>query len=591
MTAKNKSSKKESSLFQNPKIILAAILFLTVIVFSNSIKNDFIFNWDDDVYVMNNLLIKDLSLQGIKNIFTTPYEGHYAPLTTLSWAIEHKFFGMSAKHFHITNLLLHLSNIVLVFYFVLKLSSFSNSNLQGFKNLEGLFPATIVATLFAIHPMHAESVDWITERKDLLYSSFYLFAILFWIKCSNQKNKLSILNYQLSILFFLLSLLSKPMAVTLPVVLILIDYYKNNVQHSTFNIQHLIKYIPFFLLSIIFGLLEISVANSAKAINIENTFNYFDSIFLASYAIVFYLIKLIIPVNLCAFYSFPEKTNNLLPMEYYFAPIVLLLLVFGIYKLKKIPLTPFVKGEFKKEIIFGFLFFLITISVVLQFLPVGGAIVAERYSYIPYIGLFFIFAQIFNPQIFKFENLRIPILVGIILVFSILTFNRNKVWKDAYTLFSDTIENNKSYITYFNLGLAKEFIKKDYKGALSDYEMSTKLKPDYHIGYNNYGIVKGILQDYKTAIIYFDKTISIKPTYAEAYSNRALAKTFLKDFDGAILDYNELIRFNTNNAAAYSKRGNAFFNLNKINEACSDWRKAASLNDYSANEMILTYCK
>jgi len=602
--------------------ILTTILFLTIIVFSNSINNEFV-AWDDNEYITENNLIKDLSFHGIKNIFSTPVSGHYSPLTTLSWAIEYHFWGMKPTHFHLVNLIFHLMNIVLVFVFI--------SNLQGFKNLEGL----IVAVLFAIHPMHIESVSWATERKDVLYAFFFLLSIIFWLKSwkvgklESSKPQLSIINYQLSILFFLLSLLSKSMAVTLPLIFILIDYYKGkiNLQFTPdkIGIQFLKKYIPFFVLSVITGI--VAMYSAKGALHDTPVFTIFDSIFLASYGVVYYLFHLFVPTNLAALHPYPVKENGILPMEYYLSFFFILIMIFGIYKSHKIPLAPFKKGELKKNFVFGFLFFIITLLPVLQLLPVGIAIVSERYTYISYIGLFLIIGQVssIKYQVSSIKYAVISVFVGGIIIFSVISFNRNKVWKNSMTLFTDMIEkhpnaesahynrgltkyhskdfqgaildfdnaikiNAASHNAFNNRGLARNELR-DFTGALSDYNKSIELKSDFETAYNNRAICKGSTQDFQGAINDLDKAIELKSDYAEAYSNRGNAKGFLRDFVGSINDFNKSLELNPNDGKTLNNRAISKFNLNDKSGACDDLKRAAALGYSDAVIMFNKNCK
>ena len=185
-------------------LLACAILSIVAAVFLPSLKNDFV-NWDDDRYVIENNLIKSLSLGNIKNIFTTFYMGNYHPLTILSYALDYRFFKLRPFGYHLTNLLLHLSNCIFTFSVIYMLS-------------RSLPVAFIAAILFGLHPLQVDSVAWVSERKGLLCAAFYLCAIIAYIRYAskNQESK----YYYLSLLFLTFALLSKPMAVTLPFVLL-----------------------------------------------------------------------------------------------------------------------------------------------------------------------------------------------------------------------------------------------------------------------------------------------------------------------------------------------------------------------------------
>ena len=366
---------------------------------------------------------ENLTFADIKSMFTTFMAGNYHPFAILSLSIDLHFHGLDAYPFHLVNLLFHLANVILVFWFV---------NLF-IKRIEA---AVIVSLFFAVHPMHVESVSWIAERKDVLYAFFFLLSIITYLIYIGNEKKLQYLF--LSLFLFIMSLLSKPAAICLAPVIVLIDYYKMR----KFTMKVIIEKIPFFLLSLTFGVLSIFSQKSGDALNnLSPIFSLADRIFLISFSFMFYIVKAIFPVNLSAFYYYPEETHGWLPWVYYIAPAGIALILFLIIRLKKL----------RKDLIFGFIFFFLTVALVLQFLPVGFAIVAERYSYVPYIGLFFIVGKLFcdfvdnkfgNYSVVR-RNYFIFILFVIAAVFSYSSHERNKVWSDGVVLFSDIIDKNR----------------------------------------------------------------------------------------------------------------------------------------------------
>ena len=386
-------------MLKSPKFLLFIIVSFTSIIYFKSLFNDLLF-WDDNIYVINNKDITNLSFNSLKTIFSGFYAYCYLPLTMLTYSLEYHFFGLNPFIYHLDNLVLHLFNIILVFIFIYKLSL--GSELREINTRQyAISLAFIVALLFAIHPMHVESVAWISERKDLLYSFFFLSSLIFYIKYISQI-KSSIIHYPLSIILFFLSCLSKPTAVTLPFVLILIDYFFNR-----FSLKSKVKLfkekIPFFILSLLFLIIAFYsqkheiVVNSAD----DSYFNLFHRIFLFSFALTFYLYKVIAPFHLSVIHSFLGNAKHF-PSLYYISSLILLI----------IPLIIFISGKSRKLLIFGFLFFFTTIALSLQIIPFRFAIVCERYTYIPYIGLFFIIACIFQ-SILKNHTYLLIILVTV----------------------------------------------------------------------------------------------------------------------------------------------------------------------------------
>ncbi len=604
---KNKKTSAKSAVKGNtplssakiPPYSIWLVLGVVFIVFLPSLSNNFV-NWDDPKYVLDNIYIKNMSWDGIKAMFTNFYGGNYHPLTAISNAIEYKIFGLNPKPFHFFNLLIHLANTFLVFK-VIKLIC-SDARI-----------ALVVSLLFGIHPMHVESVAWISERKDVLYTFFYLIAIIQYIKFQEGKNVSR--NYFLLFVAFLCALLSKSAAVTLPLTLLLIDYYLQ----KKINLSLLINKIPLFVLSLIFGIVAIHSQKSEGALSdLTPVFSLVDRIFLVVYSIQFYLVKFFLPIGLSAFHGYPEKINNLLPWYYYFSPFIIGLVLFIIYKLKK----------FQKELILGFLFFFVNIILVIQVIPVGQAMVAERYSYFSYIGLFFIAAHLFFYLIDNFKNNKTYYIAGgvaCLLLLSGSAFSRNKVWKDGVTLWNDVIEkDSKVSFAYYNLGNAYKNIKnfqaaidaysgairtkpgyieayynkahayadmQNHQSAIEDYTQIIQLSPKSADAYYNRAISESALKNYKIAIEDFSAALKINPKNSDAYYNRGNMKASLNLFEDAAADYTLSIQENPQHSNSYNNRGNCKLNLNRMPEACEDWKMSLQLGNNIATDMINKYCK
>ncbi|MFA6922733.1 MAG: tetratricopeptide repeat protein [Bacteroidales bacterium] len=588
---KLKAIDKNEKLKKTIYFILSAIVLLTIIVFSNSLRNNFISNWDDDVYILNNTDIKDFNFVKFGRILHSYYNSNYHPLTTLYYAIEYNVFGMNPVPFHLSNLLFHLMNVCLVFYFIFLLTKKTDV-------------ATIVSVLFAIHPMHVESVSWIAERKDVLYAFFFLGSLIYYLKYIQNDSKYKPLV--ISGILFLFSCFSKSMAVTLPFVLILIDYYLTR----QFSKKIILEKIPFFIIAIIFGAVAFDSQSQFGSTNMAPVFSAFSRIFLLSYSVMYYVVMLFFPVNLSAIHYYPINQGEALPMYCYFSLLAIALIAFGVYKAKKM----------KKEIIFGLLFFIITISLVIQLVPIGRAIVSERYSYITYLGLFFIIGMFYNGIVEKYFSSSInklkPVLqfsfIIYILIFSYESYSRNKVWKNGIILFTDVIEKypDKSHpylaragakmnindsqgaledyasaikldpnnAEAYNNRAVIENTQKQYEAAIADCKEAIRIKPGYPDAYNNYGVALNNLKKYKEAIEVFNKAIKFNHTFFIAYANRGFAENILKDFKSALTDCNIAISINPYYPEAYNDRGVAKQNLKDFKGAIEDYTKVISLN-------------
>ena len=547
-------SPKESGQ-QSSIIFILLLVLITYLCFSNAFSNGFT-NWDDNKYITNNLLIKSLSFDNIRNMFSTYVVGNYHPFAILSLAIDYHFYKLDPSGFHTTSILIHVLNVVLVFFLIKRLSGKS-------------ITAFISALLFGIHPMHVESVAWVAERKDVLYVLFYISSLYFYVlyrKLSHKKP----LFYLLTFILFIFSLLSKGQAVTLPVVLLLIDYFTG----QKISKKIIVEKIPFFIMSFIMGVVAIKAQVSSGSVVDLPHYSLIEGVLFGSFSFLAYIFKMILPLNLSAFYPYPEIEKSL-PFYYYLSPFFLLALVYFIFRLYKK----------NKALVFGFGFYTINIILLLQLLPVGGAIMAERYSYLSYLGLFFIIGYGIN-WIWQSNQEKIKFYKYIIATFFIFyaiflgakTKERNKVWKNDETLWTDVIKKHDNVaLAFSNRGNFYQQVGK-YELALADYTSALNLKE------NNYEVLIGRAGIYRMAgefnlvIKDCDKAISINKNKAGAFINRGIAKSLLGNNDEAMKDFNMSIQLEPENSSAYTNRGFLYGKMEKIDEAINDYSKGIALN-------------
>jgi len=536
-----------------PNWLPVIVVILAAILYSKAAMNDFTY-WDDDLYILKNQFLRNFSLKGITAIFTTFDNANYHPLTTITNLFEYRFFKLNPLPYHLTNILLHLLNIWLVFKLTERLSG---------KRLTAL----IVCILFAIHPLNVESVAWISERKNVLYSSFYLMSLLAYLRYIAQGFQKS--QYVYALLLFLASLFSKSAAVTLPVLLIVIDIYKGR----KITIKSLLEKLPFFILSVLFGILAFMSQKAGGGMHeLSNSFNFINRIFLFTSRIAFYIIELLVPIKLCVLHGLPEAPDNVLPWYYYCSLPLLLLLATAIV---------FAKKPYRKETLFGIAFFFVTISVMLQITNVGYSLTAERYTYIPYIGLFYIVGQVIASLTTKSRSYAIAILSLLAIGFSIITWNRISVWKDTDTLVSDVLEKNPDnpYDCFaFNANGDSKADAGDLRGALDDYSNAISLFPEYEEEYNKRGVIYDQLGDLPHALSDFNKAVQINPNQASNYNNRGLANEKSGNKKAALSDFNQAIELGAATAEIYNSRGNAYYETGDLNAALADFNKSIELN-------------
>ena len=559
-----------------PAWMIPAIILVTAVAFIPTLSAGFV-NLDDGDYVTNNVLIKSGSL---KQLLITPVQGNYHPLTMLSLYINYTISGDHAWSYHLFNLLFHLVNCILVFRLVILLSN---------RNAIMAFTASL---LFGIHPMHVESVAWISERKDVLYGLFFLAGLISYTKYADTGSKR---QYLLTILFLILSLLSKPAAVIFPAALFCIDLLRKR----TWSFKLFMEKVPFFILASALGIIVMLEQKAAGATGNE-TFSTSTKILFGFYAIMMYFIKMIAPFKLAVFYPFPP-INQSLPIAYYLSPLFFLILAITFfYSLKR-----------NRVVAFSILFYLANLLLILQLLPVGSAVIAERYTYIPYLGLFFSIGWLIARSTMANGSKAYAIIFLITLFFFVLTWVQASVWHDSDTLWDQAIKtqpSNKAYsnrasllrsekkyelaLDYFNKAIQLSVI--DYESynnrgniyfdlkksdlALNDYRKAISLKPDYYNAMDNMGAQFAILGQYDSALKYESQALLLNPDHKPAYSNRALIYMKLNENEKAIKDWTKYLQFDPNAADVYNIIGSCYQAMRKYKEALISTNKAISLN-------------
>jgi len=532
------------------------ILLITFVAFSPSLENGFT-NWDDEVYVTENQDIKSLNQENLKKIFTSQYVAMYLPVTMLSYSLDYYFFDLNPRAYHTTSLIIHLLNCILVFYLFLLLS-------------ENTLSSFIIAILFGIHPLHVESVAWISERKDVLCCLFFLAGLINYIYYKKREKKLF---YIISLIAFILSLMSKTMSITLPLILVIIERFFHNKTRNP-----AVEKIPFFLISAVFGI--IAFLTQTEAMEKHSSLTFLDNLCIASYGILFYLYKTIFPLNLSAFYPYPEKTGNFLPAHFLISSfIVIILAVIIIFS-----------GKYTKKIIFGSLFFLITILPVIKIVPIGDAMAADRYTYIPLLGIFYILGEGFyffysffnrNKQYEKTLKFSLVILlIAVILMLSGLTYSRCYIWRDSITLWSDVLKNYPLVaFAYYNRGNAY-FSGGDYKEAIKDYSQTIYLDPEYLMAYHNRGNIYYYYKNYHKAISDYNHALSINPNFITSCINRGNVYLDKGDYKNAITDYNRALKIDPDSPDAYINRGILYSHIKEYDKALSDFNRVLELNPF-----------
>ncbi len=580
-------------------VLIPVAIAVVVWLFLNTCLNDGITNWDDPGYIKDDKLVRDISWNGIKHIFSlsAAVQGNYHPLTILSYAIEYSLVSLQPWLYHFDSLAIHIGVTLLVYYFVVLLTG-------------RRVAAAITALLFGLHPMHMESVAWLSGRKDVIYGFFYMaacIAYLYYVRTAGSKRWKW---YTAVIVLFICSLLAKPVAVVLPITLLLIDLY----ERRKLNFGLLLEKIPHFAIAIVFGIKSVMDQRTYGALKLQGvTYSIIDRISLGSHALVTYLWKAVAPVALCCFYPYPEKLEWVS-----FAIMLIIIALVGWF------------GRKSKIVVFGSLFFLINMALLLQFIPVGDAIVAERYTYIPYIGLFFILGWYVSGYFQPGANRQTGYMVlSAVLAYSLflgyLANERCQVWYSTVSLWNDEIDKQpQSPNAYNNLGfdyftrfdvatnpnekrlcydssyylLSKAIaIKPDYQSpyitigdlertvgkyaeAKRNYYMGLSLKKkddEYAKAYMGLGIIYAIGNNFDSSLFCFRSSLGLTEL-SEAHSNFGNLYAMLGKHDSSLIQYSAAIAMRPDGTPAYLNRGRELQRLHRYPEAMKDLDKALSLS-------------
>jgi tetratricopeptide (TPR) repeat protein len=467
--------------------------------------------------------------------------------------VEYQFFNLNPTVYHYTNLFLHIINAILVFVLIWGLSG-------------SYLTSLLVGLLFAVHPMRVESVAWIAERKDVLSSFFYFLSLIFYVQYIKEKNRRF---YWFCMSSLVLSLLSKPMAVSQPFILLLIDYVSN----KKLNKEAVLNKIPFFAISAVFiAITFLTQITGSESEHIR--FSIFQQILVPFYGIVFYLFKSVFPVNLCALYPYSVKLDGGIPLRLLASPFLVIGIAAMVWHFR----------TKSRKLVFGSLFFLITALPVLQIVPVGRAIVADRYTYIPMLGIYFIFASFYGfllREKFSSKNaVKVLLLLCVTIplsVFACMAYERCGVWKDSLSLWNDVVSKHPVAFAYNNR--AKFYAAQgDYDNAIEDINRAISLNPTLALPYYNRAIIYRNRGEYDSAIADNTRAILYSPKYIQAYNDRGVAYCYKGDYDRGIEDFTQAIMLNPKNAEAYYNRGVAYFHKGDYGHSIEDFTLAIRLN-------------
>ena len=508
---------------------------LTVIAYSLFFTYGYI-SWDDPEMVFKNTDVQNFKLSAF---FQKAYVGNYIPVTMLAHSIIWQAFGESAGWHHAMALLLHIVNAWLVLHL-------------GRKLFQGEAAAFIGASIFLLHPTQLESIGWIGEFKTPVYSFFFLLSILAYLNSSaGYKSK----SFYFSLLFFALSLLSKPSAVTLPVILLVIDLLQ---KQKTFK-QTVIALLPFIALAAVFSYVNLETQTKAQFINQAHAFPYWQRVLFAGFALLKYLGLFLAPIQLSVIYPYPIGSTAVMVTGA--LAVLLLLLVIG-FAIKKKHIN----------VLLALAMVVINLLPVLQFIPFGEVLYADRYLYLPLIGFGWLLGL-------GFERLKLPtqaVAMPLLIVLCFLSFMRSKAWSTALNLYENVLTHSpNSFVALNSAGVECMQTNADDKANIY-FSTAISDNPRNYKGFYNRGLLRLKTGKPAEAIADFNACIALYE-YSKAYAGRAAAFCQLQDFSKAKQDAEYAVGLDANQSKALFVLGECYNAMNQLQTAISYYNQAIAV--------------
>jgi len=545
--------------------LVGLISTLTIVVYAESLKYGFI-HLDDYEYILDNPNVTNgLTVNGFKWAFTTFYACNWHPLTWLSHMLDCRLFGLDAGGHHLTNLIIHLASTIILF---LVLNRATGS----------LIRSAFVSIVFGVHPLHVESVAWISERKDVLSAFFWMCSILAYVHYAQRPGRI---RYSLVALFLVMGLMSKQMLVTLPFVLLLMDYWPlRRIDFSTelkkgaddswsHTLRMLIlEKVPLFALCAAAAAVAFIAQHSGGATASFDAIPFQTRLQNALISYVVYIFKAFWPVNLGVYYPYPEIVSL-------WKAAGSTLLIFAvtaavIFKARKVPYLPM-----------GWFWYLGTLVPVIGLVQIGAQAHADRYTYIPLTGLAIILAWGGADLVSRLKPGRIlPLLAASVaaLALSIAGSSQVSYWKDSITLFERTIAVTKNnWMAHNSLGSAlKDAGRLDE--SIRSYHESIRIKPYFQEAHNNLGVALTAAGKKQEAAESFRTALRLKPDYAEAHDNLGVVLAQMGGLTEGLEHIKRSLEINPDNAKAHNNMGNVFSMMGEKNDAIRHYSEALRIN-------------
>ena len=543
-----------------------ALAIVTFVAFLPALNADFV-AWDDDRNFLGNPDYRGLGAPQLRWMWSTFHMGHYVPFTWMTLGLDYTIWGMNPMGYHLTNVLLHAANAVVLYFVARRL--FAAAGLTGSDaGVSSELPAVVAVLFFAIHPLRVESVAWITERRDVLSELFFLLAVLTYLRAVEREPRAASW-YWSSVVLFLVALLSKATAMTLPLVLAVLNVYPlRRIRDGWLGAPSRRVYaelLPYLALS------AIAVPVTLAALTQPAQLGLAGKIAVSFYSLAFYLWKTIAPVRLAALYPMPAHVQ----------PAGTVYVASGLLVIALCVIAWGVRRRFPAATV-AWVAFLVLILPMLGAVQNGPQIAADRYTYhaSPALALLLGAAATLGHMS---RRRRLGVITTVLFTLGMLTWEQTKVWRDSESLWAHDVRlQPESSIA--QLSLATQLMKRGaFDQAAAHYAEAVRLDPDYAEGHNNFGVALARSGRTAEAIEQYKLAASLQPANDETHTNWGIALAELGLVDQAVQQYQQAIALNPRNVAAHTNWGNALVRLGRPSEAIDHYGAALQIQSDDAD--------
>lgn len=541
--------------------VAAGLALVAIVVFAPALRGEFV-TWDDNRNFLENPHYRGLGWDHLRWMWSTTLMGHYIPLTWMTFGVDFVLWGMNPVGYHAINLVLHGLSTVLVFRLAQSLFALHQQHSTHPATMRPLLPAALAALFFAVHPLRAESVAWITERRDGLSVVFYLLSVQAYLRHAQVPSRR---YYAAALSLFAAALLSKGIAVTLPAVLLILNVYP--LRRLTSWRDPAVRTValelaPFVALSAGFALL------SVVALDPPEQFNGWGKLLVSVYSLAWYGWKTVWPSELAPLYEMPARLDPFEP-RFLAAYVTVAAFLALVWKFRE-----------RRGAMAAAFCYLIIILPLLGVVQNGPQLVADRYTYHAAPALGILLAGIACQPRFHPAGARIVLLFVAVMI--PLTWQQSKVWRSSESVWSRVLDvDSTSSIGQIAMGSLR-FDQGQVQRAVTHYERGLAYDPDYAEGYNNLGVALTQLGRMTEAKAAFQRALSLRSDYAEAFNNLGIALANEGRMDEAITNYQRAIAANGAYSDAHTNWGNVLLRQGKPAEALSHYATAVRLNALDA---------